>query len=188
MKIVLIRHGPTEGNLKKRYIGRTDEPLSETGIKMLRNKIYPRAGFLFVSPMKRCKMSAEIIYPLLEYQIIDDFRECDFGKFEGRNYYELSGDADYQAWIDSGGTARFPSGEAPCDFKARCVKAFNAVISQLCGAGEDLTAAFIIHGGTIMSILERYEAAHDYYRWQCKNGGGYIAEYCDGLMNVTEEI
>ena len=27
MKIVLIRHGATKGNLEKRYIGRTDEDL-----------------------------------------------------------------------------------------------------------------------------------------------------------------
>ena len=28
IKLVLIRHGATEGNKEHRYIGRTDEPLS----------------------------------------------------------------------------------------------------------------------------------------------------------------
>ena len=32
MKIILIRHGKTPGNLEKRYVGRTDEGLSEIGI------------------------------------------------------------------------------------------------------------------------------------------------------------
>ena len=30
MKIILIRHGMTEGNLKRRYIGTTDEDLINT--------------------------------------------------------------------------------------------------------------------------------------------------------------
>ena len=30
-KIVIIRHGKTEGNTKKRYIGRTDEGLCNIG-------------------------------------------------------------------------------------------------------------------------------------------------------------
>ena len=30
--LVFIRHGATKGNLEKRYIGRTDEPLCDIGI------------------------------------------------------------------------------------------------------------------------------------------------------------
>ena len=30
-EIILIRHGATAGNLERRYIGRTDEPLCEQG-------------------------------------------------------------------------------------------------------------------------------------------------------------
>ena len=47
MKIVLIRHGATKGNLEKRYIGRTDEDLCGEGIKKLKEDtcagIYPPA-------------------------------------------------------------------------------------------------------------------------------------------------
>ena len=32
MEIVLIRHGATAGNIEKRYIGTTDEPLCDTGM------------------------------------------------------------------------------------------------------------------------------------------------------------
>ena len=39
MKIVLIRHGATAGNIKKRYIGITDEDLCASGIESIHNNI-----------------------------------------------------------------------------------------------------------------------------------------------------
>ena len=128
MKIVLIRHGATKGNLEKRYIGRTDEDLCGEGIKKLKEYtcagIYPPAQAVFSSPMKRCLSTAECIYPVQTPQIVWNFRECDFGLFEGKNYKELTGNPQYQQWIDSNGTLPFPGGEALTDFKKRSVRAF----------------------------------------------------------------
>ena len=77
MKIVLIRHGATKGNLEKRYIGRTDEDLCGEGIKKLKEDtcagIYPPAQAVFSSPMKRCLSTAECIYPVQTPQIVWDF-------------------------------------------------------------------------------------------------------------------
>lgn len=33
MRILLLRHGETAGNLEKRYVGRTDEGLTEAAIQ-----------------------------------------------------------------------------------------------------------------------------------------------------------
>ena len=63
MRIIFIRHGLTAGNLQKRYIGRTDEPLCEEGILSLRSKEYPQYEVLVCSPMRRCLQTAEIIFP-----------------------------------------------------------------------------------------------------------------------------
>ena len=62
MKIILIRHGKTAGNIKGRYIGKTDEPLCEEGINEIRENTYPKADFVISSPMLRCRQTAEIIY------------------------------------------------------------------------------------------------------------------------------
>ena len=52
LKIYLIRHGKTQGNLSGKYIGaRTDEPLCQEGIRELEGKNYPKAELLFVSPI-----------------------------------------------------------------------------------------------------------------------------------------
>ena len=35
MKLLLIRHGATPGNLEKRYVGRTDESLTQESLEKL---------------------------------------------------------------------------------------------------------------------------------------------------------
>ena len=120
MKIIFIRHGQTKGNEEKRYIGRTDESLSQKGIEEIKNRLYPGVDTVLVSPMKRCVETAKIIYPDSKYIICNDFRECDFGIFEGKNYDELKNDSDYQKWIDSMGTMAIPQGESHEQFKTRC--------------------------------------------------------------------
>lgn len=56
MKIVLIRHGMTEGNVSRRYIGITDENLCPKGQQILneniKNSMYPMADIVFSSTMK----------------------------------------------------------------------------------------------------------------------------------------
>jgi len=57
VKITWIRHGMTQANGEHRYLGKTDEPLSETGIHLLQEKkkeyFSSPPEFLYTSPMKR---------------------------------------------------------------------------------------------------------------------------------------
>ena len=92
MKCVLIRHGKTAGNLAGRYIGcRTDEPLCPEGIAQLREGRYPAVERVFASPLRRCRETARLLYPAMEMEIVEDFRECDFGAFEGLSYADSNG-------------------------------------------------------------------------------------------------
>lgn len=182
MTIYLIRHGKTAGNREKRYIGRTDEPLCDEGIEAIRDLKLPRCDALICSPMRRCIQTAEILFPGQAYVVADDLRECDFGLFEGKNYLELSGNADYQAWIDSGGMLPFPEGESPLDFRTRCVRGFQQITAEY---SQCATLAFIAHGGTIMSVLEALTVPpRGYYDWLPPNGEGWKCRY-DG-KNITE--
>lgn len=186
MKIIFIRHGATSGNLEKRYIGRTDEPLCEAGIAEIKGEKYPAADVVISSPMKRCIETAKIIYPDKKPHIFDELRECDFGDFEGKNYEELNGNADYQKWVDSGGTERFPNGEIPHDFIQRCCGGFLRAVNIFESAGS---LAFTIHGGTIMSFFYKFSAPQKgYYDYYVKNGCGYIAEWDGTNLNIISEI
>ena len=186
-ELILIRHGKTAGNLLGRYIGsRTDEPLCDEGREELAGKQLPEVERLYVSPMKRCVETAEILWPGFDrkkMQKVTDLRECDFGDFENKNYKELSGNGDYQAWIDSNGTLPFPNGESMDAFKSRCLEAFARIVEEVSGAEQEwiasgktgiFRAGIVVHGGTIMAILEQYgypKAA--YFDYQVKNGCGY---------------
>ena len=186
-ELILIRHGKTAGNLLGRYIGsRTDEPLCDEGREGLAGKQLPEVERLYVSPMKRCVETAEILWPGFDrkkMQKVTDLRECDFGDFENKNYKELSGNGDYQAWIDSNGTLPFPNGESMDAFKSRCLEAFARIVEEVSGAEQEwiasgktgiFRAGIVVHGGTIMAILEQYgypKAA--YFDYQVKNGCGY---------------
>ena len=186
MRVVFLRHGLTAGNLEKRYIGTTDEPLCSEGIAQLKNQAYPVCEVLISSPMKRCIQTAELIYPAQDIEVCDTLRECSFGDFEGKNYIELSTDADYQRWIDSGGSLPFPKGEAPEDFRKRCANAFERIVKEYAVADS---IAFVVHGGTIMSILEKYAVPRrDYFDFQCENGHGYCCQWNGSELVITEKI
>ncbi len=173
IKIYLIRHGQTPGNKLSRYIGTTDESLSEEGRDFLEKLDYPMPDALYVSPLLRCVETAGILFPEKEMHIIEELSECDFGEFENKNYKELSGNENYQKWIDSNGTLPFPGGESRENFKRRSLKGFQKAVAQ-CIREEVNTAALVIHGGTIMNIMEEYgDRQRTFYEWHVKNGGGY---------------
>ena len=179
MKFILIRHGKTQGNIERRYIGcRTDEDLCAEGIAQLQTQHYPDADMVFASPMNRCIQTAGIIYPGKPICIIDNFRECDFGDFEGYNYDELKDNPAYQAWLASGGELPFPRGESRMEFSERCVKAFESSAAHL----SEGNYAFIVHGGTIMAVMEYFTNGR-YYDYQVRNGKGFILN-ADGSYEV----
>jgi alpha-ribazole phosphatase len=172
----MIRHFATKGNLNKRYIGVTDEPLCDTGKQKLQERYYPLVEVVFTSPLKRCLETAGLIYPNHMPKVVKNLAECNFGDFENKNYMELSNNSDYQAWIDSGGMLAFPKGENLEDFKSRCIEGFHSVVKQSLREGY-LRIAMVVHGGTIMSILEKYSYPQKgYYDWQVENGGGFLME------------
>ncbi len=194
MKMLLLRHGMTKGNLEHRYVGSTDEELLEEGRRelSLRAKALRRekrlweseeAGGMkepekiYVSPMLRCRQSGEILFPQSRQIVIPELRECDFGEFEYLNYQDLDGNIDFQKFIDSGGEAGFPKGEDLASFQRRCINGFWQVMDQRQKEDKEELLVLMVHGGTIMSLLDRYSDPHkSYYDWQVKNGGGFLAE------------
>lgn len=175
MELFFIRHLKTPGNLERRYIGTTDEHLAEIPqrallIREIQKKL-PPVEVIAASPMRRCVETAGLLYPECPVELCEDLRECDFGMFENKNYEELRTVPEYQEWIDSEGKLPFPGGESHEAFCRRCVEAFRCQMEQLLKEGKK-NAAFVVHGGTIMAILEQFDVQkRPFYHWQIENGG-----------------
>lgn len=187
--VYLIRHGKTAGNMERRYVGSTDEPLCEAGIAEVNARrdhmmAVKQPGTVYVSPMLRCRQTAEILFPGAVQINVPDFREMDFGQFEYKNYEELAGDARYQAFIDSGGHLDFPGAEPQQQFRLRvrnafirCLKKNEAFMANLILDEPRKPLVFVLHGGTIMAILDAYARPHrDYFDWQTDPACGYHCE------------
>lgn len=193
LELYLIRHWKTKGNLEKRYIGTTDEPIlsgSERDLWEKRlHRILPDVSCVAVSPMKRCRESAELLFPGKKQEVCDAFRECDFGQFENRNYEELKNRPEYQRWIDSGGMEAFPGGESRERFAGRCVEGFVQKVTELQERKIE-RAAFVVHGGTIMAILEWLDhKQRPFYQWQAENGAVfYVRTEREILRGTCKEI
>lgn len=192
IKLILIRHGATAANVEHRYIGRTDERLSADGIQRLKRakemESYPKLEYLFSSPMKRCMETGQILYPSMEIIIIPEWVEIDFGAFEGKNYKELQGNEQYQAWIDSNGTLPFPEGESRTAFVERCMQGLCRMLGLLGELGKKrddklLHVGTVVHGGTIMALLSSL-CGGDYFSYQVKNGAGYICTLESGVKGI----
>lgn len=174
LKLLLIRHGSTPGNLKGRYIGITDESLSDAGRVELENFRYEKPDLLFVSPLKRCRETAEILFPGQPQLIIQDLAEMNFGIFENKNYQELDDDDRYQAWVDSGCLDQIPQGESKDSFQKRILTGLTKAIDK-CLDEQVSYAALAVHGGTIMAIMEKCEdSGEPFYHWHVKNGQSHV--------------
>lgn len=190
--LYLIRHGATKSNKRHAYLGNTNEPLSNEGREQIifYNEAgrYPKEKYnllIFSSPMLRCLQTKDILYQDTRAILFPEWKEIDFGRFEGKNYQDLNGDHDYQRWIDSGGVTAFPDGESRDEFVKRSMAGLELCIKCM----EDYkqkSAVCIVHGGTIMAIMSSLTGG-DYYDYQVKNGQGYEIELSIKNNNVQLE-
>ena len=198
-------------------MGRTDESLTQESLETLgkeAKKIRELAGkpaAIITSPMKRCLETAETLFPEHDYpQVprvrVEDLSECDFGEFENKNYKELSGNQNYQRWIDSNGTLPFPGGESREQFIRRSMEGFDRMMSDILkrsekntgiqndtdprylnsDRGTEIPVVTIVHGGTIMAVLSSLTGV-EYFDFQVKNGEGYetVLEWIQGSWKIT---
>ncbi len=179
MKIHLIRHGHTEGTENRLYYGSTDLPVTDNGMKELKEKKelggYPNIDGIavYTSGMIRTINTLNALYGDCEYVVEEGFRELGFGDFEMKSHHDLCEDLRYIAWIDKFGQDRqAPNGEGTQEFAQRVVKAFDAVVSK----GED--CAIFCHGGIIITVMMYLFGGENknMFEWQVPPGEGYSLE------------
>lgn len=178
MKLLLLRHGATEGNLRKQYIGSTDQPLAPMGRRQALERApeLPPVERLWVSTMARARETAELFYPDVPRTFLDDLREMDFGSCEEKTWEEINDPAIYDGWLAGSPDAAFPGGETLGQLTERVSRALRQIAAEALAEGVT-SGAVVAHGGILMAMLYCHgPAGHGFFDWQCENCGGFETE------------
>jgi 2,3-bisphosphoglycerate-dependent phosphoglycerate mutase len=167
-KLVLIRHGQSDYNLKNLFTGWIDVPLTSQGEEeakksgiALREKGF-KPQIAFTSALQRAQKTLDIILGVLEMKdlpIIKDqaLNERDYGQLSGKNKKETAekfGEEQVRIWRRSFDIAP-PGGESLKDTAARTLPYFRARIMPELKAGKDVLV--VAHGNSLRSIVMEIE-------------------------------
>lgn len=156
-RIILIRHGETVWNNKLKYQGHTDIELSDNGKKQGEKVALFLAKYsidaIYASDLKRAHATAEFIasYHNLNVGLLPEFREMNFGVWEGLTFNEIQEKYSElaQTWISEPENIIIPKGENFSQVKER---SYNAILN-LVERHPEQTIVVVSHGATIRSIL-----------------------------------
>ncbi len=103
MSIWLARHGETEWSRSRRHTGRTDIPLTATGVQQARSLAPRLAGVDFAlvlcSPLRRALDTARLAG--FDPQLDDRLLEMDYGEYEGITTADIrEGRPGWDLWTD----------------------------------------------------------------------------------------
>ena len=173
----IIRHGMTDANEKGVYIGTTDIPLNNKGAAELAAKMdeydYPSVQKVYTSPLLRCTETAEILFPEIETEKLEDLRELYLGDFENKQVDELVGRDDFKAWLRGGRDSRPPNGESLNEMTARIYTSLHVMFMDMMQNGITHSAV-ITHGGIITNMLMGFGIPkYDQEYLKCNPGEGF---------------
>lgn len=154
-RLILIRHCETEYNLENRYCGFSNPPLNNKGIwqsKILARRLRDiKINKVYSSDLKRAYEIAKIVFKDNSIEKVADFREMNFGLFEGLRYEEIIKIYPklYRGWLNNPIKVKIPNGESLEDLSKRVKERLHFILSQ----HKDRTIVLVTHGGPIRIIL-----------------------------------
>ena len=153
---VLLRHGETPLSGERRFAGRGDIPLTETGQRQARaaaERLAERGGIQLIvtSPLGRARLTAEAVAAAtgVPLRVDDGWMETDFGEWEGLSYAEAM-DAwpdELAAWSKDTSVAP-PGGESFAATTRRVLPALDRVLDR-----EPGTVVVVSHVSPIKIVL-----------------------------------
>jgi broad specificity phosphatase PhoE len=159
-KLILIRHGETDGQSSVRYYGSTDVELSDAGRAQMRSAgaalRHCAVDVWVASSLQRSWKGAQIASGGARVRLEANFREIHFGQWEGKTAEEIkaSDPVRYEDWQKGVESFEYPGGEARADFRARVA----ASLASLNATGAR-TAACVLHKGVIREIVRALTGA-----------------------------
>ena len=173
LQMTIVRHGQTQGNVKKLVEGITDTPLNDTGKNQAKSAgewlKEEKYDFIVTSDLKRTKETAACIinenldYPKngANYAELKLLRERNFGKLEGMDFVEYIDAAAKEgfSWVDY----TPEGGESMDDVKNRCVEFLEMIFKIIDSSSKTKPKVLVVtHGFVIAQLI-----AHIYEATKC---------------------
>jgi len=165
-KLIMVRHGESEGNRDRRFTISPDVPLTELGRQQAREAAERiarrfRPERIISSPYRRARQTSEIIASELglPVEVVHDLHERDLGALKGESYDLLrelvQQDPGYdpqQGWL-----WRPDGGESYEDVRRRVIVAIEDIRARY----PEHEVVVVSHGGVMLSMW-----AHVTGRWK----------------------
>ena len=154
---VLLRHGQTPLSAERRFAGRGDIPLTETGelqAKAAAQRLAARGGIdrIVTSPLQRARRTAAAVAAATgaPVEVDDGWLETDFGAWEGLSYAEAMErwPDEMAAWMGDTSVAP-PGGESFAATSDRVL----AALDRLLGGREPGTVVVVSHVTPMKTVL-----------------------------------
>jgi broad specificity phosphatase PhoE len=155
MKIFLVRHGETTGDLEDRYGGNYDDHLTPHGKEQLQEtakKLFDKdVQIIFTSRLIRAKESAEIIQEQVgcEVHVVEGIEERNYGVLAGLTKVEALERYPNEVEAHKNPENTDPEGEAFIDFQSRTIEAFKGIFLK-----DYSTVVVVSHGGPLKQLLK----------------------------------
>jgi broad specificity phosphatase PhoE len=154
-RLILVRHGETDGDSGRRYHGSADVDLSPEGVEQMKRVRHtlrePGFELVVASPLRRAWKSAWLIGEGSPVRLEDGFREIHFGRWEGLSAAEIEASDPilFRDWRDGAPSFEYPGGEPRAHFRERV----RSGLANLFGAPAN-SALVVAHKGVHRSIVE----------------------------------
>jgi alpha-ribazole phosphatase len=181
MRVFLLRHGETYGNINHEFAGFTDTMLTEKGIQQAKDTHPKLVGesfdVVYASSLTRAVDTA--LYASDKEPVkIDGLKEMNFGIFEGLTYKTIQEKypEEVKKWERLKSDYNFETGESLKAFFDRVISTYKDLRSTQSG---DLL--IVAHSGVIRSIIahEISRGFDDYWKYQIDNCGLAVIRYLD---------
>ena len=156
-RLLLVRHGTTEFNTTRRFLGQSDIELSDDGYwqaERLREYLAAeKIDAAYSSDLKRAMVTAEVICREHKVDIMacSELRECDYGECDGLTFREIGTQYPEVAkrCINFTLELEFPGGEGFRDFFERT----GQFIERIKNHQPDESVLVVAHDGVLKALI-----------------------------------
>lgn len=196
MKIIIVRHTESEGNVSGVYGGVNDYKLTDKGLKQMEEtlsiidekyELTPNTK-VYTSPLSRCLDLSNKIKARYhcKTKIHEELIELNFGIFEGKtyNYIKENHNEQCEAWFNDYINYKIPQGESLIE----CYKRVDNFINNVTKDNQDIVV--VTHGGIMKLIAIKLLnlSIEDYWKFYFGNGAILEVEYEDNFGYIRNLI